>query len=226
MRLLELYTTVQGEGPNVGKRTTFVRFAGCNYRCPGWPCDTPYSIEPSRWKTEYEEVAPEDLFKRVDVLDPTHVCITGGEPLIQPRDQLQKFIKQLREFGYTIDIFTNGSRDLEKILPARDGVTVVMDWKLTGSGEGESDLDTRIYNLEYLGFRDALKFVVKDETDLHEMRKIILGLPINPYRIYVSPAWGLIEPAKIVEFLQQYNLNIYLNVQVHKYVWDPDQRRI
>src|SRR5580765_3735237 len=119
MRLLELYTTVQGEGPNVGKRTTFVRFAGCNFRCPGWPCDTPYSIEPSIWRKEMTPVEPEELVEKILKLDPHHICITGGEPLIQPKHEMQDFISMLRMEGYTMDLFTNGSQSFE-MLPLRD----------------------------------------------------------------------------------------------------------
>src|SRR5580765_5307301 len=216
MRLLELYTTVQGEGPNVGKRTTFVRFAGCNFRCPGWPCDTPYSIEPSIWRKEMETIEAHALVYRVKELDPTHVCITGGEPLTQPKDELEVLFKELRNEGYTIDIFTNGSRSFDILVPFRVGLSIIMDWKLTGSGEGKSSLETRTDNLAHLGYKDALKFVVKDHDDLDEMRDMVLGLKYPPYRIYVSPAWGLMQPADIVSYVEEYNLPVYLNLQVHK----------
>lgn len=228
MRLLELYSSVQGEGPNVGKPTTFVRFAGCNFRCPGWPCDTPYSIDPKIWRHEFKEATPLDIVTRVKDMYPHHVCITGGEPLLQPSDQMQDFIKWLREDGFTIDVFTNGSMDLD-IIPRRDGVSIIMDWKLAGSGEGQSKLTQRIANVKKLGFHDAIKFVVKDEADLAEMRDLLFTLNRDsvPFRTYVSPAWDCIEASRVVEFLEEHKLaTTYLNIQVHKYIWDPKARMI
>ena len=112
MKLLELYTSVQGEGPNVGLPTTFVRFAGCNLRCPGWPCDTPYSIFPEQWKEEFKEVTPADLYLYIKHEVPHHICITGGEPFLQPHAELAELIANLTDSAYTIDIFTNGTLPL------------------------------------------------------------------------------------------------------------------
>jgi 7-carboxy-7-deazaguanine synthase len=173
-----------------------------------------------------ETIEAHDLLERIKLRDPTHVCITGGEPLIQPKDELEVLLKELRNEGYTVDIFTNGSRSFDMLVPFRGGISIIMDWKLTGSGEGQSSLETRTDNLAHLGYRDALKFVVKDRDDLDEMRHMVLGLKYTPYRIYVSPAWGLMQPADIVSYVEEYNLPVYLNLQVHKYIWDPMARRI
>lgn len=237
MRLLELYTSVQGEGPNVGKPTTFVRFAGCNLRCPGWPCDTPYSIEPEIWQKEFVPIDAVELYTRILAENPKHVCITGGEPLIQPRAELVMLLANLLDQNYTIDIFTNGTMPI--IRPEDPNLTYVLDWKLAGSGEGHLQdklYNTRFENLMKLFPTDAIKFTVKDRNDMYEARDLInqwkslqgnfspdLPLP----KFYMGPVWDKVEPSEIVEFLADNGLwDVFLNLQVHKVIWDPKARRI
>jgi 7-carboxy-7-deazaguanine synthase len=238
MRLLELYTTVQGEGPNVGKPTTFVRFAGCNMRCPGWPCDTPYSIYPEIWRKEAENVDPKELFLRVKEQSPMHVCITGGEPLIQNRRELTEFFWFLHHNRYTADIFTNGSRSIkdadEGVNYLFDNITFVMDWKLPGSGEHESYLEQRTENLKYLRSRDAIKLVIKDNADLKMAEEYIERwhhsmdvFERTDAQVYVGVAWGEMAEADLVHWLTEKGYSwVKLNVQVHKFIFDPTARRI
>jgi 7-carboxy-7-deazaguanine synthase len=237
MRLLELYTTVQGEGPNVGKPTTFVRFAGCNMRCPGWPCDTPYAIFPEIWRKEAENVPPKELFLRVKEQAPMHVCITGGEPLIQNQQQLTEFFWFLHANLYTIDIFTNGSRPIKTdgadgVNYLFDNITFIMDWKLPGSGEHESYLEQRTENLRRLRRKDAVKLVIKDNNDLRWAEKYIEEWHPNDRvkdfpQVYVGAAWGEMSEADLVHWLNVKGYSwVKLNVQVHKFIFSPDQRRI
>jgi 7-carboxy-7-deazaguanine synthase len=192
-------------------------------RCPGWPCDTPQAIFPDQWRHEYEEVSPEKIIERLRVHGTSHVCITGGEPLLQNRKEMSRLISYLRHEGVTIDVFTNGSRPLGPVtIP---GITVIMDWKCPGSGEEPSYMGERTFNLQLLTHRDAVKFVVMDRTDLEYMQTWLLDHPDRVYRTYVSPAYGRIEPAEIVDYMMTHHLHeTLLNVQVHKYIWDPNQR--
>jgi 7-carboxy-7-deazaguanine synthase len=234
MRLLELYTTVQGEGPNVGKPTTFVRFAGCNMRCPGWPCDTPYSIYPEIWRKEAEEVDPKELFLRVKGESPMHICVTGGEPLLQNRKELTEFFWFLHHNMYSVDIFTNGSRPIKAdgVNYLFDNITFVMDWKLPGSGEHENFLPQRRLNLGLLRSKDAVKLVIKDNNDLRWAEKYIEGWHYDPStridaQVYVGAAWGEMAEADLVRWLTEKGYSwVKLNVQVHKFIFDPNARRI
>lgn len=236
MRLLELYTTVQGEGPNVGKPTTFVRFAGCNMRCPGWPCDTPYSIFPEMWRKEAENVDPKELFLRVKEQSPMHVCVTGGEPLLQNREQLTEFLWFLHSNRYTVDIFTNGSRPIKAdgVNYLFNNITLVMDWKLPGSGEHESFLAERHINLALLRRKDAVKLVIKNKQDMKKAEEYIERWhhSKNPSehidaQVYVGVAWGEMSEADLVYWLTDKGYDwVKLNVQVHKFIFNPEARRI
>lgn len=76
MRISEIFHSVQGEGLLLGVPSVFVRTSGCNLRCR-W-CDTPYAS----WNPEGEEMALEEIVRRVTAYDCPHVVLTGGEPMV------------------------------------------------------------------------------------------------------------------------------------------------
>ena len=78
--------------------------AGCNFRCPfchNASLVTHIDLE----KNIQVEQIMNFLKKRWRVLD--GVCISGGEPLLQPG--LEDFIRGLKEIGYCVKLDTNGS---------------------------------------------------------------------------------------------------------------------
>ena len=86
MKIIETFTSLQGEGLKMGALTFFIRMAGCNLRC-SW-CDTKYAFG------EGEECDIETLANMPDV---KNVCITGGEPLLQ--EKLPELIEKLLSKG-------------------------------------------------------------------------------------------------------------------------------
>lgn len=108
-----------------GKTAATIFTDGCNFRCPF--CHNAALVV--RHPEEY--LAPDEVFaflkKRTGLLD--GICITGGEPLLQP--DLEDFIKQIKAMGFLVKLDTNGSfpERLEKLL--RNGLIdyVAMDIK-------------------------------------------------------------------------------------------------
>lgn len=225
VRLSEVYTSVQGEGPNTGVPIQFVRFGGCNMRCPGWPCDTQFAIDPT-YSDTWEKTGVDGVLDRVAQW-PRHVCLTGGEPLIQIKSQVEFLGERLLATGYNIDLFTNGSQPFPS-WAASDRVTTVMDWKLEGSGEKFTGLPQRRENLDDLWKGDALKFVVKDSDDLAEAHSLYVQhlMHMRPFDVFVGACWGEISDQEIIQFLQDNELNWRLNVQVHKHIWEPTLRGV
>jgi len=225
VKLLELYTSIQGEGPHTSEPTQFVRFAGCNLRCPGWPCDTQHAIQPSIWRTRAENLSALEVVDRVAPW-PKHVCSTGGEPLLQQDVEMEEFIWTLLNTGYTVECFTNGTQ----LLPSWsiNRVQFMMDWKLRGSGEDMSNFaDTRLNNIGRMHARDGIKFVCKNTDDLHEAYKVweqVHGL--TPAKFWVGAVWGEITDQMIVDFIVESKLDWNLNVQVHKHIWHPDKQGV
>lgn len=98
----EIFYSLQGEGFHTGQPAVFVRFAGCNLRCPF--CDTDFSHS--------EPMTAQQIAERVFTYstDPhTLIVLTGGEPSLQVDNQL---IKALRAHHMTIAIETNGTRQI------------------------------------------------------------------------------------------------------------------
>ena len=102
MKIAEIFRSLQGEGTNQGKPCLFIRLAGCNLKCH-W-CDTPES------RSGGIEMNLDSILEQVWRINPSYVCITGGEPLLQ-REELESLVSSLCKRGTTIDIETNGTVD-------------------------------------------------------------------------------------------------------------------
>ena len=95
-KLNSIFTSLQGEGRNVGRPATFIRFATCNMRCP-W-CDTHHTV--------HMEISLGELMLKVRRREKRFVIITGGEPTIQPG--LSELVRRLKDEGRIVALETNG----------------------------------------------------------------------------------------------------------------------
>lgn len=232
LRLLEHYYSVQGEGPKVGIPTQFVRFAGCNLRCPLWPCDTEYAIEPSLYNNEQKLVTHVELADAIDDMaiatGARNVCLTGGEPMLQHEETLEKLVEYLEAWNYSIEMFSNGT--IKYPWWILHYVSVVMDWKLPGSGEFGKSHDTVVENAQDLMKykKHSIKFTVADRADLVEAEGLYgrYLLRRGLCNIIVAPVWGKIEPTEVIEYLKEFHLSWRLSLQTHKFIFDPVARGI
>jgi 7-carboxy-7-deazaguanine synthase len=117
-RVSEIFLSIQGEGLNIGKPMIFLRFYGCNLRC-AW-CDTTYSYTPEGHldeeaikllkSTSYQEMSHAKILREITKFSGCKtVCVTGGEPMIQPLKLLFNLFHDLKRLGYYIQIQTNGT---------------------------------------------------------------------------------------------------------------------
>lgn len=204
----------------------FIRFAGCNLRCPGWPCDTQHAIEPSLYQGKFENITPEELAERADVY-PRAFCLTGGEPFLQPRDQIVDLLHHLAIRG-PVDVFTNGTFPIP---PKFHGtrlfdVQYMLDWKLPGSGEvlSPSSINIRWENAKALSPFSGIKFVVTGEDDLLQAKKDYIILKDHTQaQFWAAPAFNRISPEQVVNFILTHELPWRLNLQTHKFIWDPER---
>ena len=104
-RVHEIFYTLQGEGAHTGIPAVFIRFSGCNLRCP-W-CDTDFE--------GFTEMSAEQIVAEAkelyDIPNERRkmVVLTGGEPSLQVDEAL---VTALHEAGFYICIETNGTRTL------------------------------------------------------------------------------------------------------------------
>jgi 7-carboxy-7-deazaguanine synthase len=211
MKLYEIYTSIQGETHYAGLPCTLVRFAACDLRCTY--CDTEYAF------TGGQEVSVDAIVADVEARGVPLVLLTGGEPLLQR--ELPALCTALLERKFEVMIETGGHRDTSA-LPA--GVVVILDVKTPGSGESDKMC---WQNLERLGARDAVKLVVTSEDDYRWARELIREKRLDARcHVLVSPAFGQVVPKDLVAWMLRDKLPARLNLQIHKYVWPPDERGV
>lgn len=224
--MVEVFETIEGEGMKAGFPTVFVRVFHCNLRCL-W-CDTPYSYAPA--KPKYN-ITIQNLVEEVQRYSSRNICLTGGEPLIH-QEKSAALIHQLSLLEQIEDIHieTNGAIDIEPFAQLRDELPVwgkkvrfVMDFKLPDSGEMDKMITD---NFNYLEDQDEIKFVIGSDEDFH----IALETIKTYYQkgvILMSPVWETMPPRKLVEKVLEHQLaNVKVNMQLHKIIWDPNQRGV
>ena len=102
INVIEMFKSIQGEGNEVGKITTFLRLGGCSFRC-GF-CDSKQTWEPGKHGRMIEV---DDLVNELEQYKTKHVTITGGNPAIWKEPMLELVLK-LKEMRYTIAMETQG----------------------------------------------------------------------------------------------------------------------
>lgn len=169
MLINEIYLSCQGEGPDAGLPTVFVRFQGCNQSCSY--CDSKYT-----WDTSGEILTPDEILKRISEFGTgcRRVYLTGGEPLIQSN------LGRLPELlvNYSVTIATNGTLTRPVWWKA---VTWDIDYKCPSSG-------VHVFNKSWItsGNKNRVKFVVSDEADLEFISKKVLEFRV-PLRHKICP---------------------------------------
>ncbi len=111
-------------------------------------------------------------------------------------------------------------------LEQQDNVSFTMDYKLAGSGMEQKML---LSNYVYLRSCDTVKFVVSSREELLKCREIIerFNLAERGCGIYLSPCFGRIAPSELVDFMKEQTMNhVNMQLQLHKLIWDPDQRGV
>lgn len=99
MKINEIFYSVQGEGFHAGTPAIFVRFSGCNLKCPF--CDTQH--EEGRVMTEEEIVTAMKEFPA------QLVVLTGGEPSLFVSEH---FVDALHQTGKYVAMETNGTHSV------------------------------------------------------------------------------------------------------------------
>jgi 7-carboxy-7-deazaguanine synthase len=220
LHIIEIYKSVQGESSFAGLPCIFVRLAGCNLRC-SW-CDSEYTFAGGKKMTE------DEIYAEVEKLAPVKLVeITGGEPMLQAR-ALLPFMQRLLSSGYTVLIETSGERPLADV-PKQ--VHKIVDVKCPGSGEGGT---FHMLNLEALTLRDEVKFVVAGRADYDFARDFIREhrLAERVGAVLLSPAFRkdarertadnfALDPRELVDWILADGLPARLNLQIHKFIWDP-----
>jgi 7-carboxy-7-deazaguanine synthase len=208
----EIFYSVQGESTYAGRPCVFVRLTACDLRCT-W-CDTPYAFH------EGSRRPLEAILDAVDEYDCPLVEVTGGEPLLQK--EVYPLMAALLERGKTVLLETGGHRSTERV---PHGVVTILDVKCPGSGEAAK---MEWSNLDRLRPHDEVKFVVADRADYEYARDVIAthDLARRAGALHMSPVHGVLHPRTLSEWVLADKLPVRVQLQLHKYIWDPQTRGV
>ena len=211
LRITELFFSLQGEARTVGRPTTFVRLTGCPLRC-GY-CDTAYAFSGGR------TMSLAAIRAEVHAHPTRFVTITGGEPLAQPN--VHALMKALCDDGFAVSLETSGALDVAAV-DAR--VSKVVDFKTPGSGEVARN---RFENVAHLNADDQVKFVVCDRTDYDWAKACCAEYDLTRLvdDVLFSPAWGQVDPRDLAAWILADGLNVRLQIQLHRVLWNDEPGR-
>ena len=155
--LVESFFSIQGEGRRLGTPSIFLRFGGCNMRCPGFEtlvetpsgkevlgCDTAYAVFTKEFKSTWTKIeTAQELLNIIESFNLKYkadIVLTGGEPLIYANDPiLIEFLEDVVAQGHEVSFETNGALEVDfKSFPVYKECRFALSVKLACSGEDEA----------------------------------------------------------------------------------------
>jgi 7-carboxy-7-deazaguanine synthase len=207
IKVNEIFNSISGEiSPyHQGCLTTFCRFSGCGCNCKY--CDTDHK--------KHENLNYTELINRTKNLyfHTNRLCITGGEPLLQPLGVME-----------LIDTFHNSWVETSGVVyfePFIGKTSLVVDYKLDIRMKRGYQCETSVEDYLLLTKNDFIKFVIGDLEDFFNFKDIYFYLKQNGCKatISVSPIHTIVKPSELVQWCFNENINeVVLNVQLHKII--------
>ena len=198
LKIVEIFSSIQGEGLRQGEATIFIRLAGCNLKCPF--CDTQYA-----WKEGKKKSIPQILtkIKKIRKDFPVEwICITGGEPLLQ---DIMELVRALKNEHFKIQIESNAT--LYRPLS--------VDWYTISPKP-----DKYFFSPEYRKKAKEVKIVVTKDLNLGILCKLRKAFS-ERIPIFLQPQsnrkWSISMAVKLQrETLKAGVKNVRLSFQLHK----------
>ncbi len=204
LKLNEIFFSIQGESTQAGRPSIFIRLTGCKLRCTY--CDTQYSY------FEGEDVAIDEIMRRIKEFPCRLVEVTGGEPMEQKETPL--LLQRLLDEGYEVMLETDGVEDLSTV-PA--GVHIIMDVKTPGSRMQNPKSEK---NLAHLKKSDEVKFVLCDEKDYLFAKDFVEKHQlVDRCTVLFSPVLPQENMAWLPERILKDGLPVRFQLQLHKMIW-------
>ena len=212
LKINEIFYSIQGESTFAGKPCVFIRLTYCNLRCTY--CDTEYSF--------YEgfDRSVDELLDEIKQYDCNLVEVTGGEPLVQK--EVLPFMTRLCDEGYTVLLETGGSLPIE---PVDKRVKIIMDLKTPSSGMLKKNY---LQNIGFLKNGDEVKFVIGSREDYKWSKNIVSEYELDSnYVVLFSVVFDKLAPVQLAEWMLKDKLNnVRFQLQMHKFIWEPDKKGV
>lgn len=242
--LINIFESINGEGPMSGKPTVFIRTFGCNLRCVF--CDTKECWTEQNLKKVYPEREDNNLFKwktAKEIFDEVNsiesdylhksICLTGGEPLMEENKEfmMNELIPLFVDAHYDVCIETDGGIDYtdykkkfgdSKIVDAmghREGVSIIADYKLPYSKMTSKMIRS---NFALYSESDVVKMVISDDEGDWKELDWVVNESGTKASIYLSPCFGEVTMSRIPEYVIAHpDKNITAQIQCHKVFYSP-----
>ncbi len=248
--LINIFESINGEGPLSGKPTVFIRTFGCNLRCifcdtkECWTSENLLNIYPERktWKDPFKWKTAEEIFNEVNEIEKDYlhksICLTGGEPLVEENKEfmLDELIPLFVNAHYDVCIETDGGIDYtdykkkfgnSRIVDAmghREGVSIIADYKLPCSRMTQKMIKS---NFALYSESDVVKMVISDEAEDWKELEWVVNESGTRASIYLSPCFGKVTMSRIPEYVIAHpDKNITAQIQCHKIFWSPVEKDV
>lgn len=207
IKVNEIYFSIQGESTKAGLPCVFIRLTYCNLRCTY--CDTEYAFY------EGKDYTIEQIIEAVKKYNCKLVEVTGGEPLVQ--EECITLMKTLCDEGFEVLLETGGSLSVKNV---DTRVKIIMDLKCPSSGMLKKNL---YENIDFIKPSDEIKFVIGSREDYNWSKEVLNKYNLtNKCSVLFSVVFGELEPVTLVEWILEDNLNVRFQLQMHKFVWEPN----
>lgn len=211
LKINEIFFSIQGESSWVGYPTVFVRTSGCHLRCTY--CDTTYAYY------EGQVLSVEEILDKVRAFPARHVCVTGGEPLLQKA--VHSLMRQLCDLGLNVSLETSGDKDCGDVDPR---VKKIIDVKTPDSGEpGKFAMS----NLRFADKFTEFKFVICSERDFAWAENFARENKLfENSNVLYSPSFKKVSERWLAETILSTRSTARFQLQLHKFIWPSESRGV
>jgi len=123
--------------------------------------------------------------------------------------------------NYEVLLETGGSLDVSRVDPR---VKRIIDLKCPSSGMVKKNLYS---NMEHLQPTDEVKFVIGTREDFDWSVDAIQRYNLlERCPVLMSVVFGMLEPVTLAEWILENRLNVRFQLQMHKYIWEPETRGV
>lgn len=211
IKINEIFHSIQGESTYAGLPCVFVRLTYCNLRCSY--CDTEYSFH------EGEDYSIDQIIEKVKSYNCKLVEVTGGEPLFQ--NECYELLQRLCDEGLEVLLETGGSLSVKEV---DSRVKIIMDLKTPSSKMEKKNM---YENINYLKKGDEIKFVIGDYDDYVWSKEICKRYSlIKNFTVLFSTVFDQLSNEKLSNWILKDKLDVRFQLQMHKYIWEPDKRGV
>ena len=130
-------------------------------------------------------------------------------------------MQQLADCGFEVLLETGGSLPIKNV---DQRVKIIMDLKTPSSGMMKKNM---YENINFIKTSDEIKFVVGSREDYIWSKGIITKYELNnKCEILFSVIFGKLKPVELVNWILEDKLNVRSQLQMHKFIWKPDERGV